>query len=152
MQAGRGLGRMTASEDGSEACGEFARIAGLGQVVVGTQLQAEDPVERFTPSRQHQHGQLRMIAAQLLEQFQATAVRQHDVQHHHVRGRLAQLGAGVAAGVTGGDLEAFLFQPGTEQVAQFLVVVDQQYLTHGISLAVHPWVADGAPDRGPDRA
>ena len=72
-----------------------------------------------------------MFAAQLLEQLQAAAVGQHHVEHHGVRRLPGEGGAGAGAVVAGAHLEAFLLQPGGEQLGQFAVVVDQQQVVNG---------------------
>ncbi|MNP85216.1 hypothetical protein D3C76_1848510 [compost metagenome] len=66
-----------------------------------------------------------MIVAQLLEQFQATAVGQHHVQYHGCRGGFGQGLAGTLAIVTGPDLKTFLAQPAYEELTQLLVIVYQ---------------------------
>ena len=40
-------GRMAAAQHGAQACGQFAGVAGFGQVIVGAQFEAEDAVQRF---------------------------------------------------------------------------------------------------------
>ena len=66
--AGRGC-RLTAAQHSSQTRGQFAWVAGLGQIVVGTEFEAENAIQRFATAGQHQHRQVRMFAAQLLEQF-----------------------------------------------------------------------------------
>ncbi|MNH47302.1 hypothetical protein D3C79_1104740 [compost metagenome] len=66
-----------------------------------------------------------MLAAQLLEQLQAAAIGQHHVQYH---GRRRVLGQGLACAlaiVAGTHGEPFLGQPAAEQLAQFLVIINQ---------------------------
>ncbi|MNO00203.1 hypothetical protein D3C81_2200340 [compost metagenome] len=66
-----------------------------------------------------------MLAAQLLEQFQATAVGQHHVQHHGRRGVRGQGLACALAIVAGAHGKPFLGQPAAEQLAQLLVIINQ---------------------------
>ncbi|MNJ02752.1 hypothetical protein D3C73_1628190 [compost metagenome] len=65
-----------------------------------------------------------MIAAQLLEQFQAASVRQHYVQHHGGRGGLRQCATGALAIVAGAHMESFLAQPAAQELAQLLVIIN----------------------------
>ncbi len=129
-----GLRRVGSPQHGAQPCGEFARVAGLGQVVVGAQFQTEDAVQRLAAGGQHQHRQVGMVAAQLLEQFQAATVRQHHVEHHGIRCLLGEGATGLGAVVAGTHGETFLDQPGTEQLAELPVIVDQQQFAHRVSL------------------
>jgi hypothetical protein len=114
-----------ATQHRAQAGSQFPRVTGLGQVIVGAQFQAEDAVQRLAPGRQHQHRQLRMVVAQLLEQLQAAAVGQHHVEHHGRRGAVGQGFAGAQAVVAGAHLEAFLAQPTGQQLTEFLVIIYQ---------------------------
>ncbi|MNP09640.1 hypothetical protein D3C76_1017540 [compost metagenome] len=113
----RRLCRVAAAQHGAQACRELAWITGLGQVVVGAEFQAEDAVQRFAACGEHQHRQVGMFAAQLLEQLQAAAVGQHHVEDDGIRRAAGQRGARLGAVVAGAHAEAFLDQPGTQQFA-----------------------------------
>ncbi|MNU04690.1 hypothetical protein D3C72_2492000 [compost metagenome] len=66
-----------------------------------------------------------MFATQLLEQLQAAAVGQHHIQHH-CRWRLFGQGfTGTQTVVTGAYRKTFLGQPAAEQLAEFLVIINQ---------------------------
>ncbi|MCY1425856.1 hypothetical protein D9M71_416610 [compost metagenome] len=128
---------MAATQHGAQAGCQFPRVAGFGQVVVGAQLQAEDAVQGFATGGKHQHRQLGMVAAQLLEQLQAAAVGQHHIEHHCRRGMLGQGDARRLAVMAGADVETFLAEPADQQLAEFLVVVDKQQFTHGAGQLIH---------------
>ncbi|MNM97585.1 hypothetical protein D3C81_1100920 [compost metagenome] len=66
-----------------------------------------------------------MLAAQLLEQLQATAIGQHYVQYYRRRGLLGQGLARALAVVAGTNHKTFLGQPAAEQLAEFLVIINQ---------------------------
>ena len=108
LQLGGHGGRVAAAQDSAQAGGQFARVTGFGQVIIGAQFEAENTVQRFATGRQHQHGQVRVVVAQLLEQLQTTAVGQHHVQHHRIGAGLEQRLAGAQAVVASAYLEAFL--------------------------------------------
>jgi len=127
--AGR-RGRLAAAQHGTQACGEFARVAGLGQVIVCAKFEAENPIQWLAATRQHQHRQIGMFTAQLLEQLQATAVGQHHVQDHRGWLVLRQRLACTVAIVTGMGDETFLSEPADQQLAEFFVIVDKQQFTH----------------------
>jgi hypothetical protein len=117
--------RMAAAQHGTQACGQFAGIAGLGQVVVGTQLQTEDAVQRLTACREHEYRELRVIGTQLLEQLQPAAVWQHHVQYHRRRGGFGQRLAGTLAVMASLHLKAFLTQPTAQELTQLLVIINK---------------------------
>ncbi|MCY1433385.1 hypothetical protein D9M71_494120 [compost metagenome] len=117
--------RVATAQDCAQAGGQFPWVAGLGQVIVGAEFQAEDTVQRFAPGREHQYGQVRVIAAQLLEQFQAAAIGQHHIQHHGRRGGFSQRAACALAVVTGPNLKPFLAQPTAQELTQLLVIINK---------------------------
>ncbi len=55
--------RMAAAQHGAQAGGEFARVAGLCQVVVSAQLQTQNTVQRLAACREHDHRQVRVFGA-----------------------------------------------------------------------------------------
>ncbi|MNL44151.1 hypothetical protein D3C87_1667090 [compost metagenome] len=109
--------RVAAAQYGAQASGQFSWVAGFGQIIVGAQFQTEDTIQRLATGREHQHRQISVIVAQLLEQFQTAAVGQHHVQHHRRRGRFGQRLARTLAIVAGAHMEAFLAQPATQEFA-----------------------------------
>ena len=104
---------------------ELAQREGLGDVVVGAQLEAEDLVDLLGLGREHddRHRGARAHAPAHLEAVQA---REHDVEHDEVEGRLAEAGERLAA--VGGlhDLVAVLAQREREQRLDRLLVVDEE--------------------------
>ncbi len=104
---------------------ELTRGEGLGDVVVGAQIEAHDPVGLLPPGGEHDHRDLGSRpdpAAQL----QAVDARQHHVEHH-------QLGLGALDQVAGGDAVAGLegavplaAQVGGDDLAHDRLVVDDQ--------------------------
>ena len=122
--AGHGR-RVAAAQHGAQAGGQLAGVAGLGQIVIGAQLQAQDAVQRFATRRQHQHRQIGVVVTQLLEQLKAAAIGKHDIQHHGIRAGLAQRLAGAGTIVASANLKAFLAQPTDQQLTQLLVIIYQ---------------------------
>ncbi|MOA02255.1 hypothetical protein D3C78_1216990 [compost metagenome] len=117
--------RVAAAQDGAQAGGQLSRVAGFGQVIVGAKFQAENTVQGLAPGREHQHRQIRVIAAQLLEQFQAAAIGQHHIQYHGRRSGFGQRTARALAVVTGSYLKPFLAQPTAQELTQLLVIINQ---------------------------
>ncbi|MOA69144.1 hypothetical protein D3C78_1971600 [compost metagenome] len=64
-----------------------------------------------------------MLVAKLLEQFQATAIRQHHVEHDRRRRVLGQGAPGTLAIMAGAHLKAFLAQPTGQELTQLLVII-----------------------------
>ena len=68
-----------AAKDGANACDQFARIERLGQVIVGTDLEAQNAIHGLAArsEQKHRHGRL---LTQRLQQLEARTAGQHDIQ------------------------------------------------------------------------
>jgi hypothetical protein len=89
------------SENGLDAAHELAWREGLGDVVVGAELQAEHTVH-LVPARREHDDRCVGVGAQVTGDIEAGLPRQHDVEHDDIGGYLLEhhLGAcGVARGV-----------------------------------------------------
>ncbi|MNJ63935.1 hypothetical protein D3C77_598640 [compost metagenome] len=53
---------MASAQHCTEAGGKLAGVAGLGQIVIGAQLQAQDTVQGFAAGRKHHHRKLGVLA------------------------------------------------------------------------------------------
>ncbi len=73
-----------ASQDGPDAGHQLARLEGLGDVVVGTHLQAGHAVDDVVASGEHDHGAVDAVGAQLSQDLEAGATGQHHVEDEHV--------------------------------------------------------------------
>jgi D-alanyl-D-alanine carboxypeptidase/D-alanyl-D-alanine-endopeptidase (penicillin-binding protein 4) len=91
-------GRHGATKDGAHARGKLARRERLGDVVVGAELEPDDPIGLLPTRREHDHGQLGAGADPAAER-EPVGAGQHDVEHDEV-GQLAleQLAGTVAVG------------------------------------------------------
>src|SRR3546814_20225917 len=76
---------MRISDWSSDVCSSdlFARIARLGNVIVGAELEADDAVDVFTARSQH-HDRNTLTGAQLFEHAKAVGLRHHHVEDQHV--------------------------------------------------------------------
>ena len=63
---------------------QLLQLKGLGQVIIGPQVEAANLVFQGSASREHQHMDLEFIAPPSLQQTQAVDLRQHQVEDHHV--------------------------------------------------------------------
>ncbi|MCY1462574.1 hypothetical protein D9M71_803630 [compost metagenome] len=64
---------------------QFPQVEGLQQVIVGTGLQAVDPVGDSVAGGEHQHRQAVALLAQALEQLEPVFVGQAQVQDHYIK-------------------------------------------------------------------
>src|SRR5579859_4908831 len=123
-RAGRG-DRGAAAQDGLDPQDQLARAERLGDVVIGAELQAGDPVLLARLGGQHEdgHGSGR---AQLASDGLAGHVRQAEIEHHQVRGDRGRQGERLRAGTGGQHRQARTLQVGPDQLAQLALVLDQQ--------------------------
>ena len=114
-----------AAQHGADAGQQFARVAGLGEVVVGAELQPDDAVGVLAHGREHDDRRA-FADREAATDGQAVLARQHDVEHDQVD-RAAVQGLLHLAGVAGGfDLVAVLAQEVGHDVADARIVVDHQ--------------------------
>ena len=118
-------GRIQAAQDGAQSRGEFARRAGLGDVIVGAELQTQDAVDIVSAGGEHQNrnGASRTKPAQ---DFDARHARHHHVQHDDVMSPAQRLADRHFAVVRQRGLEPVLTQIVSQQGAEFDIVVDEQ--------------------------
>ena len=77
-----------AAEHALHACRQLTRIEGLGNVVVGTHLEAHDPIHDRAGGSQHHDGDLGVALAQVTGKAQAVLARHVDVDQREVDGVL----------------------------------------------------------------
>jgi hypothetical protein len=122
------------AQNGADAGDEFAGIEGLGDIVIGTDLKAEDAVHGFSTGGEENDGNAG-VSPQGLEKFKAGAAGKHDIKDDHVvfageRGLKA--GAMIEDSI---DLKALVLQKALEEGDQSLVVVNDEYAAHGFHFA-----------------
>ena len=123
----RGTGRCaTAAQDRADAGNELARIAGLGQVVVGADLETDDAVDVVAPGRQHDDRRFDPRSAQAPADRQAILARQHQVEHDQVDVAAHELSVERGSITDGRGDEALLLEIAHEQLAQSRIVIDDQ--------------------------
>ena len=64
---------------------EFTQIKGLGQIVIGTHVQAQHAVGHAGPGRQNQHGHRIAAGPQSLQNAQAVPPGQLQIEQHRVK-------------------------------------------------------------------
>ena len=89
-RARRPGGRL-AAQHRVDARHQLARVEGLGQVVVGAHLQADDAVDVVALGGEHDDRGRGRLRAQAAADRQAVLARQHQVEHHQVVALARQL-------------------------------------------------------------
>ena len=75
-----------AAQDDLDPGHQLVALERLGQVVVGPDLEAGDPVHRLAERAQHDDAEIAAAAAQVACERQAVPVRQRQVEHDQVGG------------------------------------------------------------------
>ncbi|PXV70378.1 uncharacterized protein DUF4382 [Sinimarinibacterium flocculans] len=135
-----------------DACDQFAQVAGLGDVVVGADLEPDDAVHVVALGGEHDHRHAAAQLAQAAAQADAVLVRQHQIEHDQVVAAALQ-----AAARSRGRAGTIAVDPVTSQkladhLSQAQIVVDQQNLGfHRVWLRIGmPRIAGAAIHRRSD--
>ena len=114
-----------------DACDQFARVEGLGQVVVGAHLEPDDAVHVVALGSEHDDRRAVAGGAQAPDDGEAVLAGKHLVQDDQVVG-LALHQPVHRGGIAGkGDFELLLRQVALEQLAQFCIVIDDEQFLGG---------------------
>jgi hypothetical protein len=123
------LVRLTAPQDRANAREQFAGIEGLGQIVIGANLQAHDPIDILAARSQQKNANLR-CCPQPSQDFETIQPRQHYIQKHHGEpAAQSALQAGISA-VLSNYFKAVPRKIALEYCAQLHVIVNQEYGFH----------------------
>ena len=98
----------------------------LGDVVVGTQLEAADPVVQLAPGREHHHGHV-ALGTNAGEEREAVLIRETDVQDHHVRRPLTQRTESFRGGGRRDDGISLLAQADLDEIDDPGLIVDHEH-------------------------
>lgn len=126
----RRLLRTRPAKDASQPCGELFEMEGLGEIVVGTEVESLDAVLGRTTGGEHQDGGRVARVAQCTEHGIAIELGQHHVQHDGVEMIVHRK---VEPGFTVGDGfhdVSFLFKSTLDEACDLAFVFDNQY-SHG---------------------
>ena len=119
-------GGRAAPQQGADARQQLGEFERLGEIVVGTEVEAGDLVGHSGARGQQQNRHGVAARAQLAHDVQAIAPRQHHVEDHHVVARrqgLAQAGHAVVRDV---DLVVLGFEPAADEAGDLLLILDDQ--------------------------
>ena len=82
----RAAARLAAADQRAQARLELGQIEGLGEVVVGAEVEALDALVEGVVGGEHQHRHARAAVAQPAQHFEAAELGQPQVEDHHVVG------------------------------------------------------------------
>ncbi|MNV47334.1 hypothetical protein D3C71_1392000 [compost metagenome] len=129
LQVGRQ--RLSPAQHVTDAGKQFARFERLGQIVIGAHLQPQHAVDRLAARGQHDHRRAR-ARAQVAAQGQAVFARQVEVEHDQVHVLALQHLAHALAIAGRAHLVAGAAELFGQQLADVVVVVDDQQSMHRI--------------------
>ena len=112
-------------EDALDAEHELARLEGLGEVIVGAALEALDALLGLAHGREHEDGHL-ALEPECLGEVEAALPGHHHVEHDEIEGEALEPRPGLRGIGRDRDAEAAFGQVAAQQLAQALVVVDDQ--------------------------
>ena len=109
-----------------DAGGELPRQEGFAEVVVGSLLQADDPIHAIAAGGEHHHGQIVTAVAQSAQQCEAVVTRKHHIEHHQI-GRIfdQRLQGAVAIGIEP-HRKAFGLQRNRHRGEDVAIIINQR--------------------------
>jgi len=124
---------------------ELVQVEGLGQIVVGTGVEARDPVADRAPGRQHEHRRVIAAAAQPRQHGEAVDAGDRQVEHDHVEHRPLQHAQRVQAVVALGALVPAARHRARQRQRQVGIVFDEQELHRATMRSARPGVHSRKP-------
>ena len=117
-----------ATKERADARNQLADTERFREVVVGAALEAEDLVGLFATRRQHENRHIGIlgVAADGAAHGHTVQTGQHEIEHHEVERFAPGKTEGFGAVDGAGCRESFQFQVQEDQVANVLVVFDDQ--------------------------
>jgi hypothetical protein len=120
------------AQHGADTGQQLPRVERLRHVVIGAELQADNPVRLLAHGSQHDDRHIG-LAAQPAGEVQPRLARQHQIQNDELVVAIGPGAAAVASIPHGGDPHAVLLQEAREQIANLPVVVHH----HDVRRLVH---------------
>src|SRR5260221_5573394 len=113
---------------------QFLQAEGLGQVVIGTEVEPLDPVLHAVPGAQYQHRLLESGPAPFTQQIEPVAIRKSKIEDDQIEIVFTERIARLCAGAHGGDGVGPLGQALLDQMSQARLVLDNENLHARISV------------------
>ena len=119
------------AQDGANSGDQFARVEWFWHVIIGTNFQAENPVDVLAARGEDQHRN-RRLGTQSTQDIEPSHAGQHQIEHN--KSMFHREGAFQPANaiVDGFDCEAFGCQALGEQPAQLNIIVDDENAIHSL--------------------
>ena len=114
-----------AAQQRTDARDELTRIEGLGDVIVGPDLESHDAVDLLSKSRQHEDRQIRGLPKTAAD-AETVFTRQHNVEHHKVDRFSGQSAVHLSGGIGAGDDETILAQSFGKHAMNDRVILDDE--------------------------
>ena len=131
----RQQGNPGATENALHPGQQLAWIEGLGDIIVGTGFEADDPVDRIAGRRHHDDADLAAALAQPAGDGEAVLPGQADIEQDQIRQLALHQPAQPAARFEAADPEALLGQIVEQKLALGRLVLDHRYMLPLIHLA-----------------
>src|SRR5437660_4986930 len=80
----KGLRRTTTAKEGADSSKQFGEREGLHEIVVGTEVQAEDSIVDRVAGRQNEHRRLEAPSSKGFQDFQPISTGKHQIQKHQI--------------------------------------------------------------------
>ena len=126
------------TQDGPNASHQFARIEGLGHIVVGAHFQGDDFVDVLIPGRQHENRNI-ALCPNAAAYFPAVDARHHQIEHQQGRLLLPDLLECFCSVLGRLHAKALFFEIEARQVADAgLVVGNENRIGHGRKQRMRP--------------
>ena len=114
-----------ASHDGADAGQELARVEGLGDVVIGAELEAHDAIGVVAARGEHHDGDV-VLATDASADLEAVGAGEHHVEEHHIEPARQEPLETERAGLHRFELHAVRREVLGEQARELAVVVDEE--------------------------
>ena len=124
----RFIGARTAAKHGVDAGEQFARIEGLGDVIVGTEFQTDDAIDVFATGGEHQHRRHVLACTQTAQNLQAVFAGQHQVENECIEAFAHPDAVHRRSAVGHRNAKAVIAEITAQQVAKTGIVVNNQNL------------------------
>ena len=119
----------TAPQHRPDARQQLARVERLGQVVVGAELEPDDPVRLLDPRGQQDDRHVG-LGAQPAREVEATLAGEHQVEHDELVVSVRPVAPGLPRIPRRGDAKPAALQEARQQLAYLAVVIDHQDVRH----------------------
>ena len=123
-----------ASQHALDACHQFARVEGLGDVVIRAELEPGDAIRHIAACSEHDHRHA-VAAPDFLADRKAILAGQHHVEQHQVRARGRQPAQALLAVEDAVHFDLVPLAIGAQQLRVAPVVVDEKHMDHTVILS-----------------